>query len=140
MCGPSKCSHRSCVLSAKCSYLREQWSCNRGLRTQVLYNIHLSLVYSKIRQQQQGVIFIEEGSSKKQANNYMISVNTVQAERSAKKIKKLLKFLIRHRLLQTPSDFLFHLSSRVRQSLKNGINGSDQYLAQYCERSYIIVS
>lgn len=35
--------------------------------------------------------------------------------------------------------FLLHLSSRVRQSLKHGINDTDRYLAQYCERSYIIV-
>jgi len=70
----------------------------------------------------------------------MIPVNPVQAQKVSKKLKKLLMSLNRRRLLQTLSDFLFHLSSRVRQSLKSGINDFDQYLTQYCERSYIIVS
>lgn len=67
-------------------------------------------------------------------------LNLFRPKGRQKKIKKLLKSLNRHRLLQTLSDFLFHLSSWVTQSLKSGINDFDQYLTPYCERSYIIVS
>lgn len=73
-------------------------------------------------------------------NDMMISVNTLEAKSSTKNLRKLLTSPNGHRLLLMLSGFLFHLSSWVRQSLKNGINDFHQYLARYRERSSIIVS